>query len=123
MEGSLSYERNTSVPKAFTTTTRGSFKTQFLQDEVFSRRDRLRVGGLNGFSGRGAAGADDAEGTHTQSHSSPSILVYEDYTVECSSHLCNSNHWSHYTTFCVLGNIEKAGTEFHDNSEDSFQWS
>ena len=29
-------------------------------------------------SGRGAARAEDAEGTPTQSHISPSILVYED---------------------------------------------
>ena len=30
-------------------------------------------------SGMGAARAEDAEGTPTQSHTSPSILVYEDY--------------------------------------------
>jgi len=30
-------------------------------------------------SGRGAARAEDAQGTPTQSHISPSILVYEDY--------------------------------------------
>ena len=30
------------------------------------------------FSGRGAARAEDAQGTPTQSHISPSILVYED---------------------------------------------
>ena len=34
--------------------------------------DRLRVGG------RGAARAEDAQGTPTQSHISPSILVYEE---------------------------------------------
>ena len=37
---------------------------------------RLRVGWLNG--GRGAARAEDAQRTPTQSHISPSILVYED---------------------------------------------
>ena len=39
--------------------------------------DRLRVGWLN-LSGRGAARAEDAQGTPIQSHISPSILVYED---------------------------------------------
>ena len=39
--------------------------------------DRLRVGWLNEF-GRGAARAEDAQGTPTQSHISPSILVYEE---------------------------------------------
>jgi len=34
--------------------------------------------GLVGSSGRGAARAEDAQGTPTQSHTSPSILVYED---------------------------------------------
>jgi len=43
--------------------------------------DRLRVGWLNGFSGRGAARAEDAQGTPTQSHTSPSILVYEEKTI------------------------------------------
>ena len=38
---------------------------------------RLRVGWL---SGRGTARAEDAQGTPTQSHISPSILVYEEYT-------------------------------------------
>ena len=37
--------------------------------------DRLRVG-------RGAARAGHAQGTPTQSHISPSILVYEDKTIE-----------------------------------------
>ena len=32
----------------------------------------------SGFSGSGAARAEDAQGTPTQSHISPSILVYED---------------------------------------------
>ena len=40
--------------------------------------DRLRVGWLNGVVGRGTARAEDAQGTPTQSHISPSILVYED---------------------------------------------
>ena len=48
----------------------------------FTQLVRLRVGWLNGFSfitsGRGAARAEDAQGTPTQSHISPSILVYED---------------------------------------------
>ena len=38
--------------------------------------DRLRVGWLNG---RGAASAEDVQGTPTQSDISPSIPVYEDY--------------------------------------------
>jgi len=37
--------------------------------------DRLRVGWLNG---RGTTRAEDAQGTPTQSHISPSILVYEE---------------------------------------------
>ena len=32
-----------------------------------------------GISGRGTTSAEDAQGTPTQSHISPSILVYEDY--------------------------------------------
>jgi len=41
---------------------------------------RFRFLGLidSGYSGRGAARAEDAQGTPTQSHTSPSILVYED---------------------------------------------
>jgi len=35
--------------------------------------------GSTDLSGRGAARAEDAQGTPTQSHISPSILVYEDY--------------------------------------------
>ena len=38
--------------------------------------DRLRAGWLN--SGRGTARVQDAQGTPTQSHVSPIILVYED---------------------------------------------
>jgi len=34
---------------------------------------------VGGDSGRGAERAEDAQGTPTQSHISPSILVYEDY--------------------------------------------
>jgi len=34
------------------------------------------------FYGRGTARAEDAQGTPTQSHISPSILVYEDYLVD-----------------------------------------
>ena len=33
-------------------------------------------------SGRGTARAEDAQGTPTQSHISPSILVYEEQTIE-----------------------------------------
>ena len=40
--------------------------------------DRLRVGWFNGFYGRGATRAEDAQATPTQSHIPPSILVYED---------------------------------------------
>ena len=42
--------------------------------------DRLRVGLLNRLSGRGTARAEDAQGTPTQSHISPSIPVHEDKT-------------------------------------------
>jgi len=59
------------------------------------RRERLRhIFGLIGSglvgstdlhsSGRGAARAEDAQGTPTQSHISPSILVYEDYGFKSS---------------------------------------
>ena len=46
--------------------------------------DRLRVGWLNGFSsiGRGAARAEDAQGTPTQSHISPSVPVYIEFKSE-----------------------------------------
>ena len=49
--------------------------------------DRLRVGWLNGFSfsGRVTTRAEDAQGTPTQSHISPNILVYEDYRVNGES--------------------------------------
>jgi len=43
--------------------------------------DRLRVGWLNGFW-QGTTRAEDAQGTPTQSHISPSILVYEDKTIK-----------------------------------------
>ena len=54
--------------------------------ECKNQSDRRRVGWLNGSSfiistgasGRGAARAEDAQGTPTQSHISSSILVYED---------------------------------------------
>ena len=36
--------------------------------------------GVGSYSGRGAARAEDAQGTPTQSHVSPSILVYEEMT-------------------------------------------
>ena len=36
--------------------------------------------GSTDFSGRGAARAEDAQGTPTQNHVSPSILVYEEKT-------------------------------------------
>ena len=40
--------------------------------------NRFRVGWLN-LSGRGDTRAEDAQGTPTRSHLSPSILVYEDH--------------------------------------------
>ena len=40
--------------------------------------DRLRVGWLNGFSGRGIKRAEDAQQTSTQSYISPSKLGYAD---------------------------------------------
>ena len=56
--------------------------------EVILLGDKVRVGWFNGFSfigmssrdlsGRGAARAEDAQGTPTQSHKSPSILAYEE---------------------------------------------
>ena len=55
--------------------------------------DRLRVGWLNGFlwvmidSGRGTKRAEDAQGTPGQSHISPSILLYEDKTINKKSTL------------------------------------
>jgi len=45
----------------------------------FQATDRRRVGWLTGFSGRGTTRAEDAQGTPSQSHISPSILVYEEY--------------------------------------------
>ena len=43
-------------------------------------------------SGRGAASAEDAQGTPTQTHISPSILVYEDYApgFEGARNLCGT---------------------------------
>ena len=40
--------------------------------------DGLRVGWLDGLSGRGTTRAKDAQGTPTRSHISPIKLVYED---------------------------------------------
>jgi len=41
--------------------------------------DRLKlVASTDDLSGRGTVRAEDAQGTPTQSHTSPSILVYED---------------------------------------------
>ena len=48
-----------------------SRKVEEFLDGLLAIRDRLRVA-------RGAATAKDAQGTPTQSHISPSILVYED---------------------------------------------
>ena len=39
----------------------------------------------SGLVGGGAARAEDAQGTPTQSHISPSILVYEDNPEKCSN--------------------------------------
>jgi len=52
------------------------------QNSFLSWSDRLNVGWLNGFSfiWEGTTRAEDAQGTPTQSHISPSILVYEDET-------------------------------------------
>ena len=43
-----------------------------------SPRWKARLAILRGGSGRGTTRAEDAQGTPTQSHISPSILVYED---------------------------------------------
>ena len=63
----------------------------------FGDVDRLRVGWLNGFSfitGRGAARAEDAQGTPIQSHTSPNILVYKDNMCTWNSmdDICEG-HW------------------------------
>jgi len=49
------------------------------------------AGGLTGVidSGRGAARAEDAQGTPTQSHISPSILVYEEKRTEAFAERCD----------------------------------
>jgi len=67
-------------------TCENSVKLQTTHAAVERRPDRLRVCWLNGFithswelSGRGTTRAEDAQGTLTQSHKSPSILVYEQY--------------------------------------------
>jgi len=53
-----------------------------------SAGDRLRVGWLNEF-GRGTTRTEDAQGTPTQSHISPSILVYEETRQQmCWTHGC-----------------------------------
>ena len=41
--------------------------------------------GPSSILGRGAARAEDPQGTHTQSHISPSILVYDVYPLDCSA--------------------------------------
>jgi len=59
--------------------------------------DRLRVDWLHGFSfgsGRGTTRAEDAQGTPTQSHISPSILVYEDNKEDTSDDQDLSIHHS-----------------------------
>ena len=50
------------------------------ENDQFTTVDRLRVGTTNSWdlSRRGTTRADDAQGTPTQSHTSPSILVCED---------------------------------------------
>ena len=45
---------------------------------------QVKVLNTRDLSGRGAARAEDAQGTPTQSHISPSILVYEDLVVPSS---------------------------------------
>ena len=49
----------------------------YLHVYVWLRTEDLKVTNPN-LSGRGAARAEDAQGTPTQSHISPSMLVYED---------------------------------------------
>jgi len=44
------------------------------------------------FSGMGAARAEDAQGISTQSHISPSLLVYKDETIVLEKPLCESTH-------------------------------
>ena len=45
---------------------------------LLARRNRVAIFVASLLSGRGAARAEDAEGTLTQSHISPSMLVYEE---------------------------------------------
>ena len=71
--------------------------TQWGQREV-GRDDRPRIVCLNG---RGAARAEDAQGTPTQSHTSPSILVYEDK--DTNVRFLSSHRQSFGSPLCGLG--------------------
>ena len=51
------------------------------KDSLWGVIDSGLVGSTD-FYGRGAARAEDAQGTPTQSHISPSIVVYEEYRVD-----------------------------------------
>jgi len=42
------------------------------------------LGELRDLAGRGTTRAEDAQGTPTQSHTSPSVLVYEDTVEDCT---------------------------------------
>ena len=66
---------------AGTTWSRKSYGETERVDAICVRDSRLTRRGTThsrDLSGRGAARAEDAQGTPTQSHISPSILVYED---------------------------------------------
>jgi len=62
---------------------------------------RKQARGFQFSSGRGAARAEDAHGTHTQSHISPSILVYEDNSIlyEAGAHALPTRREKPYGRF------------------------
>jgi len=72
-----------------------------LRKARLSRAQRVTPSRCEPWCGRGAARAEDAQGTSTQSHISPSILVYEDKSqpttsegIETPQHSrCYSNHF------------------------------
>jgi len=56
-------------------------------------------------SGRGTTRAEDAQGTPTQSHISPSILVYEDESRRCSRDTYPGSYITKYTSIRRLNHI------------------
>ena len=74
----------------------------------------------SGLAGRGAARAEDAQGTPTQSHISPSILVYEDYHEE---HAGAGVGWDQPVgfRFCSLPGIPFPGIYQELSVQDSYE--